>query len=253
MQWLEDLEYSGLARRKLEFILACLALTGLGMVNPILAVLGPVMLVGLPMFLAESKRIKVKKELPEVALEISTLWGILPLDKILMKVKNEELNKIGRMMVSGVPPLRALKASSTDVNPITRLLISAYSTGGDISIAMRHLAEDLAKEESLKSEMKSMLSIEKLTMMGGAVLVPFILGITSSLAKSINISAITNSSSDLASFASTGNYVYIIEYAIIGGVYLGIVDGGLKKSLVYSALLATIAFFVFQISLGFTP
>ncbi|GEM_PF-6974454 len=256
MNWLEDLEYSGFGERKLEFLLACLALSGLGVFHPLLSLIGPAMLVGLPVFLAEMKRARLKKELPSIALEISTLWGILPMDEILIRVKNKELNKVGKAIKAGVPPIKAFEGTSRELDPIVKLLKNGYKTGGDISLAMRHLAEDLAEEEGIKEEINSSLSVEKLTMIGGTIVIPFVLGITNSLARSLDysgLSIIGKGTIETSRMAFIGNSIYVIEYAIIAGLYLGLVEGNMKKSLLYSTALALVSFFIYNIALGFKP
>ncbi len=256
--WKKDLAYLGLEDKKNTILAGAILISLLLLlVNPILCLIPPIIAIGLPMYLAEVKRAKIRKSIPDLAMDISSLWGVLPLRDILKMSENQALREAGLMIERGASVKEALKSAvkkEPEIKPIADILLTCYKTGIDASKLLSSLAEEIASKTSIDEEMKASLTIEKMTLVGASgVIVPFVLGAMSSLTNSFyfpNIAemGITTVSQETKQMAILGSQIYVILYALIVSFYLALSSGKLKKAVLYSGVLVPLAFLIFSLA-----
>lgn len=133
------------------------------------------------------------------------------------------------------------------------LLLSSITTGAVSNKDYKKLADQFIESKELINERESILLMQKYTILfAGGLIVPGILGVIISLIKRLgsDIGVITSISTDVFLLSYYCTIIYIIEYAIISGIYLGMIENSSKKSALYVIILlpvSLILFFIFSV------
>ncbi len=223
-------------------------------VYPLASILLPVLAIGIPMYLKEAKRRGRIARIPEIAMTISELWGLIPIHEILRRSGDEVLRAAGRLIEEGVSVKKALETAKKDapeLGELVDLILSGYKTGGQVSKMLAALAERQAAEIAINEEARVNQFIERATIAASAtVVVPFVIGSMVSLTNSMAAASMLNTAPDaLRQNAILGSKAYILVFASISGFYLGLTESAIKKAILYSALMAPVAWTVLQIAM----
>ncbi len=253
MNWSESLEYLGLERKK-YLILATGLLLGLliGFVNPILGLIPVLSALAGPVYLAEARRSQLKSQIPDVAMEIANLWGILDIREILKRSKLEVLRKAEERISRGMPVVKALRQVENEepaMRPLIDLLILGYQSGRDISPMLNRMADQYSMELAIRNEMMANMLIQRVTIFAASgIIVPFVIGSTQSLVSSLPP---VSMNPEIERMAILGSQIYVGIYAVLAGVFLGWTTGKkLVSSLLFSSGILGLATIVYLASRG---
>ncbi len=255
-KFLSDIEYIGWEGKFWRYLGASAILAGLiGLVNIMLTPIPIIITLGVPVYLAEKKRMAIKRAIPEIAMSVSELWGVIPISNILERQENEEMKKTGKAIERGVPVVKALRdleRKVPELGPITSILISSYRGGYDASKLLYRLANQYSGEIIIQEETKANQLIESITIASSAtVMVPFVIGSMVSMSRSLGASLLGNSVPvSIQRMAILGSSVYIGIFAIMAGLYLGITSNSIRKSVLYSGVILPIAIIVLKLSMS---
>ena len=134
------------------------------------------------------------------------------------------------------------------------LLLLSITTGVVSNKDYKKLATQFIESKELLSERESMLLMQKYTVLfAGGLIVPGILGVVISLINNLrsNVS-LTTIASDVFVISYVCTIIYIIEYSIISGIYLGLIENSSRKSALYVIILLPLSlllFFLFSLFL----
>ncbi|MCK4883498.1 MAG: type II secretion system F family protein [Candidatus Diapherotrites archaeon] len=204
--------------------------------------------------------------LPDALYQMSSFPTGSPIESSLLSVSSsgypwlsEEFALTLKQINAGSPVPEAFESLWRRCNsPLVRracvLLSQGYSTGFDMSNALREVADDIYEVRSLYRESQASLAIEKYTLiLAGAFFVPAILGILLGMVSSLDFSGLVDIGFGMESAvkkevlenAVFGTHVYLALYSIIASFFLGLQEGDIRKGVLYSALILPCALFVF--------
>ncbi len=134
---------------------------------------------------------------------------------------------------------------SKSYNRVVDLLLQGYSSGGEVSILMRELAEDLMESKAILRERQAVMLVTKYTLLLSAgIIVPAILGTIIGMVSGLNfgtgdlgIGLSIAQREELFSMSVLGTTIYIFEYAILSSFFLSLQEGNKKQFWVYALLL----------------
>lgn len=220
-------------------------------------------------FLFDNKRRKIESILPDFLLEASLFPPKSSLAEIIgffakrnYPFLSQEFQKASSELEKGASADLALSHMKKRIRsrPFSRaieLLIEGTKSGADASIVFKEAAEDQLETNSLLRERKSMLVVEKYTLLfAGGVIVPLILGTVSGMLQTLDFSALSEigvgltvvEKKDLLWAGKTASFIYIIEYALIASFFLAFQEHDYKKSVIYAAFLLPISLGVYFFS-----
>jgi hypothetical protein len=202
----------------------------------------------------ESKREKVEEALPDVVLSVSSQPPGRGLEPLLSSMEKYSM-----------PPLRgelaiSLKQAKANVKPEAVLddlwrrngspllrrfsifLSHALGAGHDISRYLSMLAEDLLSAIEMRREREALLAMQKYTLISGALLIPFIIGSSLSLASGVAGGSPPGIADDAVS--------YLAIYAFLSASFISYAEGRPSSFIKYFSLLALSGIALFHIFSG---
>ena len=249
--WDASIEYLGLENKKLEIIVGTVLLsTILFYMNPLTAIIPPIAAYGIPIYLADARRARIKRRIPDIAMEFSSLWDIIPIQEMLARSGDKSLSDAGKMIERGTPVPVALEIArkrEPELGQIISILITGWRSGVDVSSMLSKLADQYSKQSSIVENMKASMMIEKATIISAsALIVPFVIGSTESLASGIGNALIGNPLPvSVREMAVLGSKVYTGVYSLLSGLYLSMSSGkSWRSGFFYSAIILVIAILV---------
>ncbi|MCR4368380.1 MAG: type II secretion system F family protein [archaeon] len=142
------------------------------------------------------------------------------------------------------------------------MLVDAMESGADASEIFRETAEDIMQTNAVFAERRASAEIEKYTILfAGGIIVPLLLGLMAGMAQGFNFSGISElglglsdaARNELANASGIATIAYIIEYAIIGSVFVAFQENSPKKAVLYASALVPLGLlFYFLAKSGFT-
>jgi hypothetical protein len=123
------------------------------------------------------------------------------------------------------------------------------SAGHDISRYLALIAEDILSALEMRRERESLLSMQKYTLIFGALLIPFIIGSTLALSSEI---ATLNGAPSPAGIGSTA-ISYLAIYAFLSAAFISYSEGRPSSFMKYFALLSLASMALFYIFSGISP
>ena len=237
-------------------------LSGLALfpINPAISIIPILIAFLLPVYKSEIQKTRTKSQIPEIALDLSSLWGVLPLYKILKSQNNIHIQKFGVLLEKGTPLNKAIKIISRDapeLQPLLEIIQTCYKTGIDASKLLVNLADEYQTKMSLEDEMKTSTMIERVTILAAsAVIVPVVIGAIISLSHNMNFSSmsllgVSQVPETTKELALLGSKLYVGIYSIVSGVYLALSGRkSLKVGALYSLLLVIASTAVLQAATG---
>ena len=137
-------------------------------------------------------------------------------------------------------------------------MIHGYYAGADMYTALRETAEDIYSLFNLISQRKSVLSLQKYTLLlGGAILVPLILGSIVQVVGSLNSEGLISLMAggahpvELLGTVKDATQVYLILFSIISGIMIAQQEGEPKKAIIYITLIAISSTILYNAALSY--
>ncbi len=206
----------------------------------------------------ESRAEEIEHYLPDAVFSVAALPKSAKMEKIFEMIAqggygalSEEALTAKRQLASNIGSDRVLedlwrRNNSPALKKVCVMLRHAYDTN---SIDQLHsIAEDLLKNFEIRRERAALMSMQKYTMMFGAVIIPFILKIALSLVGSLtgffaeNNAAVGETISHISSIIPT----YLVMYALISSFYIADIEGKKSRSALYFLLLSAASILVFM-------
>ncbi|MEM4389290.1 MAG: type II secretion system F family protein [Candidatus Micrarchaeia archaeon] len=218
----------------------------------------------------EQRTKELERFLPDALFQASSFPRGVSVERILESIAgsgfgplSEEFRMALNQVRSGMPLERAVleigeRNDSLLLSRATHLLAAGWSAGAAFEHAVRETAEDIMGFAALVRERAALLAMQKYTMLiGGSVLVPFILALVANMVAELNLSAgalfsALPATERLTLFSATLDAVqaYLIIYAFLSGLLVAFQEGSPRKALVYFLILAPLSLGVFKLSLG---
>lgn len=198
----------------------------------------------------ESRLEKIEEALPNALLAVSGLPKNYGIEKIFGKMAE------GREVVAveAAKTLRQLKANVSVENALldlwkrngsfmlrraSELMLNAHVAGANVSEKMHEMAEDLLKFAELKRERENALSMQKYTLLLGAVIVPLILASSLGLVKQIS-SFFDNGESGVLEIAPNAIASYVVIYSALSAFHIAQGEGRKSRTMAYFAAMALV-------------
>ncbi len=211
----------------------------------------------------ESQFRKKESAVPESLLSASSFPSGTTAEEILKKLGEEEnalaqeFKKASQEIRLGADFDKALmnlgkRVQSPVVDRAVELLVQAYGSGADMSLAFRQAAEDMLETESIIRERRANLIIQKYTLLfAGGILVPLVLGLLEGVVSGIDFSMLEELSfggtkqygKELADSAGIASFFYLAEYALIASAFVAFMEGNRKNFFFYAVILLPLSFF----------
>ncbi len=231
------------------------------------SIVAPPMIVFFSAGLVCARRVsQIELFLPDALYQMSSFPAGSPIEQSLASVSSSDYPWLSdefaltlKQINAGAPVPEAFdglwrRCNSSLVRRACVLLSQGYSTGFDMSIALREVADDIYEVRSIYRESQASLSIEKYTLiLAGAFFVPAILGILLGMVSSLDFSGLVEIGFGMDSAvkkevlenAVLGTHIYLALYSIIASFFLALQEGNIRKGVLYSALMLPCALFVF--------
>lgn len=173
-----------------------------------------------------------------------------------------ELGKAGKEIERGSSPENALmgiaeRNKSMALRRTMSLLAQGESSGAEMSKVYRESAEDLLEMRNVARERLAMTTVQKYTLLAAAgFVVPVVLGLVGGMAGKMDSLSIgelleREGSENLFGAAMLANVVYLAEFSVMAAVFVGLLEGNLKKAVLYAMFLLPASFAVYHLALGF--
>jgi flagellar protein FlaJ len=220
---------------------------------------------------AENRRREMEERVADVLLQSSAFPAGTPTLQVIAYCAKPEFGVLGAEFAIAQRQIQrgaslevalsdlSLRCDSRVVDWSVRLLLLAYSTGTDLSDAFRTAAEDLLETGAILRERSAALLVEKYTVLfAGGLLVPAVLGLLSAMVSQLDWSAFATldlgttaqQRLDLRDAAMTGIQLYLVEYAVVAGLFVGNQEGNIRRGLLYAAVLMPVGLIAFWIAKG---
>jgi hypothetical protein len=219
----------------------------------------------------EKRKRKKEELLPNMLLEASVFCDNNSLLKTIEKISLQENSLIqkdferalieihnGSSVDEALQRIKKLNKSKS-YNRVIDLFLTSYKTGAKMSIVFLETAEDLMENKAIIKERQAVMLVTKYTLLlSASLIVPGILGLIIGLVGGMNFIGMDSigmglsieARKEIFGLAVLGVNLYVIEYAIIGSLFLALQEGNKKQFWVYCFLLipvSTIVFFIAQI------
>jgi len=215
----------------------------------------------------EKRTIKMEHSLPDLLFQAASFQKgagteepIRQMSKYDYGPLSKEYSIVYRQIKAGLSIETALtnmyeRNTSPLIERANKMLIYGFQTGADMYQALRETAEDMFSLFSLIRERRAVLSLQKYTILiGGAILVPVILGIVLQVVGGLDLSVIMDylgQKVDTEAMFETSSIVipiYLIIYSLLSSYMIADQEGEPKKAIVYFMFMAIISFVLFNIS-----
>lgn len=205
----------------------------------------------------ESRTEEIERYLPDAVFSVAALPKSAKMEKIFdviaqggYKALSEEALTAKRQLASNIGSDSVLedlweRNNSPALKKVCVMLRHAYDTN---SIDQLHsIAEDLLKNFEIRRERAALMSMQKYTIMFGALIIPFILKIALSLVGSLTGFFAENNTAvgEIISYVFSIIPAYLIMYSLISSFYIADIEGKKSRSALYFLLLSAISILVF--------
>lgn len=226
--------------------------------------ISPVLIYFYALYSMEQRRKTVERYLPDALFQAASLQKGMPIERIFSSISSsgygplsEEFGIAAREIKGGGSVSSALNSMSKRNSSIlleraNNLLLQGYESGADMYAAFRETADDILSIFSLVRERASSLSMQRYTLLiGGAVIVPLILGTSMHLVSGLSSGFGTifgQPANDLYETSVAAVQIYLIIYALLASILIAQQEGESKKSLIYFMFIAPTAYILLSIS-----
>ncbi|MBN2122183.1 type II secretion system F family protein [Candidatus Micrarchaeota archaeon] len=213
-----------------------------------------------PSYKKDKYRESVESGLPDALLSASASRAGTNAESAIFRMKKSstpelsaELSISLKQMRANVAPARALedlweRNDSPILRRVSNFLCALFDSGADAHRYMGLMAEDIFRLFELRRQRQNALSIQKYTLVFGALILPVILGNSLSLISGISETAGT--SEPLLATASTLIPAYLIIYAFLSSSFIAAAESRQSATLAYFASLSVASTILFYLFLG---
>ena len=216
----------------------------------------------------EKRQREIDEMLPAALFQIASFPQGTPTERIFESIAEGDFGSLSREFSFALKQIRAgysvrealgeMKKRNPSVllRRACDLLLKAYRSGGDAGGMFKEIAEDIYSLHEIVRESAAALSLQKYTLLiGGAVLVPIVLGllfnITSSLQQGFSEELLSMPSNpQLFQAVLWANQLYLVVFALVAGVFISRLEGKPGKAIVYFAAMAPLALILFNLVRG---
>ncbi len=247
-----------------------MSFTGFGLFEIVMTALFAIVFVfalsiGLEIQKFESKKALKEKLVVDFLLDASIMPKGTSFEKILENSSKEygllgkEFAKVYEMIKKGASVEESLKEfnnrnDSKVLERVAELLLMFYSSGADMAESFKKTAEDILKTQNILSQKNASIVVQKYTVLfAGGLIVPLVLGLLSSMSQGFDFNALnflfeTKTIMEREQLLETlllANKIYIAEYAIIAGTFLGLQENSVGKGILYGLVLIPVGLIVY--------
>ncbi len=196
----------------------------------------------LPEYLREKSLRELERGLPRALYRLASFPPHTPLPTMLRHSDHPVFLRLRSLLERGVEVPAAVEEvkqeyPSRDIRTVMDVILEVYRSGASFSRALKDLADDMASMQALRSDLSTSLLIQKYTvLLGLSLLVPVILGFSTSLILSF---------SEPVPEILAGNLLYLALTSASGGLYVGVAEGSIKKGLLLMTLMAVVSLTVY--------
>ena len=214
-----------------------------------------------PRYLREQKREKLESALPDAVLALSSQPPGRGLEPLLSSMSKYSVPPLSEELLISLKQAKANVKQESILEDLWKrnrsLLLKRFSTflghamsaGHDISRYLSLIAEDILSALEMRRERESLLSMQKYTLIFGALLIPFIIGSTLTLSSEI---ATLNGAASPAGIGSAA-ISYLAIYAFLSAAFISYAEGRSSSFMKYFALLSLASMALFYIFSGISP
>ncbi len=214
-----------------------------------------------PKYLQEQKREKLESGLPDAVLALSSQPPGRGLEPLLLSMSKYSVSPLKDELLVSLKQAKANVKQESVLEDLWRrnrslllkrfsiFLMHALSAGHDISRYLALIAEDILSALEMRRERESLLSMQKYTLIFGALLIPFIIGSTLTLSSEI---AALNGSPAPSGIGSTA-VSYLAIYAFLSASFISYAEGRPSSFMKYFALLSLAGMALFYTFSGISP
>lgn len=227
----------------------------------------PPLLLSFGLAYLKARRVReLENALPGALLYAASVPQRTGLEKVLKDLARPENGPLGEEFAlalrrvhagAGVPEaLESMRARSESqlLNRAVGLLLEGYRSGADLSQALREVADDALALRALSLEAKGALALHKYTLLlGGSLLVPFILGVLLSLTAALQPDGQLFEGAGLGEAQRQalkqavvlGAQAYLAVFALVAGSFVALQEGEPRKAVLYLAAMLPISLLTF--------
>jgi pilus assembly protein TadC len=217
----------------------------------------------------KARRVRaLENALPGALFYAASLPQRTGLEKVLKDLARPENGPLGeefelawRRVQAGASLPEALevlreRSGSPLVERAVDLLLEGYQSGADLSRALQEVAEDALAMRALTLEAKGAMALHKYTLLlGGGLLVPFILGLLLALTNSLQMDVSLfdgvglgeAQKAALMEAVVVGAQAYLALFAILAGSFVALQEGEAKKAVLYTTALLPLSLLTFHV------
>jgi len=225
--------------------------------------MSPILLYFYALYSIEQRMKSIERHLPDALFQAASLQKGMPIERIFSSISSsgygplsEEFGIAAREIKGGGSVSSALASMSKRNGSVlleraNNLLLQGYESGADMYSAFRETADDILSVFSLVRERASSLSMQRYTLLlGGAVIVPLILGTSMHFVSGLSsgFGVFSPPSSDLYETSVAAVQIYLFIYAVLASVLIAQQEGEGRKALVYFLFIAPTAYALLSIS-----
>ncbi|MFA5381551.1 MAG: type II secretion system F family protein [Candidatus Micrarchaeia archaeon] len=248
------------------FIYLSLTFSNLFIVFAFLAFLFPILIYLYLSYKIEKRTLQMEHSLPDLLFQAASFQKGAGTEEPIKQMSRYDYGPLSkeysiayRQIKAGLSIETALtnmyeRNASPLIERANKMLIYGFQTGADMYQALRETAEDMFSLFSLIRERRAVLSLQKYTILiGGAILVPLILGIVMQVVGGLNLSLIMDylgQKVDTKAIYETSLMVipiYLIIYSLLSSYMIADQEGEPKKAIIYFMFMAIISFLLFNI------
>lgn len=214
-----------------------------------------------PRYIQEQKTEKLESGLPDAVLALSSQPPGRGLEPLLHSMSRYSVSPLREELLTSLKQAKANVRQESVLDDLWRrnrsqllrrfsiFLGHALSAGHDISRYLTLIAEDILSALEMRRERESLLSMQKYTLISGALLIPFIIG--STLTLSSEISAL-NGAQPVPGLGQAA-VSYLAIYSFLSASFISYAEGRPSSFMKYFALLSLASMALFYTFSGISP
>ncbi|MEM4194935.1 MAG: type II secretion system F family protein [Candidatus Anstonellales archaeon] len=204
----------------------------------------------------EGKEVEsIESNLPDALFSIAGMPKGAHIEKIFERIARAgfgrlsmEFETASKQMKANVKPeivVRDLgeRVGSDMLTRAGEIMVKVFEAGGHIGERLAELAEDMLLFYEMKRERANVLSMQKYTLLAGAVIIPLILSTALGLVG--KIAGLMEEQSDIIDVAHSVIPLYLIIYSCLTAFYISDSEGKPSKGLVYFVGIALVSIGIF--------
>ena len=174
-----------------------------------------------------------------------------PLSQEFAQVRNSV--KAGASVPSALNAM-ASRSHSLLLRRAAWLMAAGYSIGSDAYASLREAADDMLSVFLLLRERSSLASMQKYTLLAGAILVPLILGTLLGAILKLDIVSFTFDPADalnaqgIRAAAAGAAPAYLLIYALLSSLLIAQLEGSWRRFVPYAVVLAPLSLALFELA-----